>query len=76
MTLLSEPLIINAIARNIREGKVMDPVHWEKTYGLVSGSFSRLHDEARGLIAAEIAEADEENATKAALKYLPEVGSD
>ena len=44
--------------------------------GLVSGSFARLHDEARGLIAAEIAEADEENATKAALKYLPEVGSD
>ena len=68
MTLLSEPLIINAIARNIREGRVMDPVHWEKTYGLVSGSFARLHDEARGLIAAEIAEADEENAVRAVLR--------
>lgn len=72
----SESTIVDSLKRCIESGAVIDPDRWAETYWTTAENIARLHGLARDEIAADIAEADEENATKAALKYLPEVGSD
>ena len=72
----SESTIVSSLKHCIEAGAIIDPDKWAHTYWTTAENIARLHGLARDEIAADIAEADQDNATKAAFKYLPEVGSD
>jgi hypothetical protein len=76
--ILSPSYIVSSIKLCIIAGAVMDPDHWAITYRITPERFSDHSPVqlARDEIAADIAERDADNATRAALKALPEAESE